>query len=183
MEELRKPALVVATLLLAAFVASVVSSLVNPGSGLSGPQLAALAALCAGFYLLSRPEALAEFRFGPLGARFQEIDQLKDKVRALQLAIGAVVTNHERNHMEKLVGTGSDYAEFVWPMIGELQHLQAMGYIDATDGVRGVRAIAEDCHEQEGEGFHLRDFVRITPTGEEYLSVYKEWFEVPKQRA
>ncbi|WP_128511693.1 hypothetical protein [Streptomyces inhibens] len=176
----RAVALTFAVVLFALLLANLAYNFMSPGGGLDTPQLTILGALFLACVIIST-DALTELSFGPLKARWK-IDELERKVCALQLAVGAIVTSYEREHLKKLIGKGSDYVTFQWSLYHELERLLALGYITPADRERGLRSIRDISGEQDGYAFHLRDHVEITPVGEDYLDLYKEWFEADTQQ-
>ena len=95
--------------------------------------------------------------------------ELESEIRALQIAVGGIVSKYEILHLEGLAGDGPAVVRFGEIFVDELTHLDGMGFVVPRD-VRGLNAIRDD-HGSGEDDFDLKTYVDITMEGREYLAL------------
>lgn len=158
------------------YLVAVSLGLVTSANRFTTPEIAiGVALLLAAAFVAQGSYVIRDLALGPTGvsAHFERIEKrqnvLETEMQALQMAVLGLVTKHELMHLEKLAGEGKAVVKFGNIMIDELNHLDAMQYIVPHD-VRGLNGIEED-HGSGLDDFDLKDYVRITPEGRQYLSL------------
>ncbi|SEG88211.1 hypothetical protein SAMN05444920_106203 [Nonomuraea solani] len=138
-------------------------------------EVALAAGLLAGVYFAAAQYSITDVTIGAGGvtARLDRAEAkqrvLESDLRAIQVALGGLVTKYEWGHLRGLAAEG--------PMIArsredrklqqELERLDAMGFVEPLDP-RGLNAIWDD-HGHTGRDFDLKPYVAITDAGREYL--------------
>jgi predicted nucleotide-binding protein len=109
-----------------------------------------------------------------LGQVTQRQDTLESKIRALQIVIKGIVTDFEWEKLQGLARTGPFSVRFHNDMYEELKRLDAIRYVvPLTEN--GINSIKH--HDGTGDEFDLKEHVRITALGVEYLKLREELLE------
>jgi len=100
----------------------------------------------------------------------------ESRVRAIQIAIKALVTEFEYEKLCGLAADGPFMVQFHNSMIAELNRLDAIRYVRPREGY-GIMSI----RERDGTAlkFDLKQYVEITPDGLEYLGLRREVLHIP----
>ncbi|MFJ7910923.1 hypothetical protein [Kitasatospora sp. NPDC096204] len=137
-------------------------------SDLLGLGLLALAllVLCA---LLVSPDLLGDFEVGGI-FKVKRIKDLEEGMKTVsKTAFRGILGKHERAHLRKLNGQEEDRVDYQQGLKQECERLEALGYLRAKDGNRGLQAMKDE----EGKGgFPLEKYASITDDGKEYLDLY-----------
>jgi hypothetical protein len=157
------------------YIISIPFGLVDRDNRLGTSEIVlAVALLSALAFAAQDTYALTDLSFGSSGvsARFRRrVKALEEEVRALQVAVAGLVTKHELEHLGKLALEGPALAR--WRRDGslesELYRLDAIEFLTAVDP-RGIDAIRQD-HAHDSSDFDLKDYVKLTSAGEEYLAL------------
>lgn len=126
-------------------------------------------------------ERLAEITVSSTGmsARFQDIeerqDTLQSEVDTLRVVLKGIVTDYEQDKLRGLASENPFIVHYRSSLYGELKRLDAMGYIRPQEGY-GISDIRRQYEKKREEQFDLKQYVRITEEGREYLSLRDELF-------
>ncbi|MEW2285364.1 hypothetical protein [Streptomyces sp. NPDC047841] len=142
---------------------------------LNAAIVAAIGVIAITFLGFAHAGPIQEITTGLEGMRVK-FRGLQDQVDILRLVVRGLVTRYMLSHLRKLADLEADYVRFEWSMFRELDHLENIGYVTPSDQ-RGLQAIVDD-HGQPGSEFHLKDYLRITSDGLEYLEA---WAQVSKK--
>ena len=159
-----------------AYLVAVPLGVIPPSDRLSTQEIALALLLFAGATLAAQSlYSIESLSFGPSGisAKVARIaarqGELESEIRALQIAVGGIVTKYEISHLERLASDGPASVRFGEIFFQELDHLDAMGFIVPRD-IRGLNAIRQD-RGSGLEDFDLKMYVDITNEGREYLAL------------
>lgn len=148
---------------------------IGPEYRLGTPELALIIILV--LWLSGAASRLADFSISASGitARFQEIETqqeiIKSQIHTLQVVVKGLVTEFE---YEKLVGLSKPHSfmvRFHNDMYEELKRLDAIRYVQPQPRF-GIISIRE-C-DGNGDEFDLKQYVRITDEGLQYLKLRNE---------
>ncbi|MFC4121715.1 hypothetical protein [Nonomuraea zeae] len=161
-----------------AYLATVPFGLVAAGDRLQLPEIALAVALLAVAAFSASSYSITDFTIGPggfsarLAAYEERQDSLESEVHALRVALTGLVTKYEWDHLRRLKEQQTVRVRFREDrkLQLELERLDAMGFIQPTDEARGLNAIADD-HANDQAEFDLKDYVRITGDGADYLEL------------
>ncbi|MBD2545158.1 hypothetical protein [Planktothricoides raciborskii] len=102
-------------------------------------------------------------------------DKTQEIINAIRISLEGIVTKYERSHLEKLIERNDDAVKFGPHFFEELERLDAIGFIVPIK-TQGIIAIKEE-HGNEGEVFHLREYVKLTKKGFNYLKIVIDFTE------
>jgi hypothetical protein len=100
-------------------------------------------------------------------------ESIETRVRTLQLVVRGLVTEFEYEKLRGLAAEGSFMVRFHSDMYKELKRLDAIKYVQPQHGY-GIVSIKE--YDGRGDEFNLKQYVRITDDGLEYLKLRDELF-------
>jgi Predicted nucleotide-binding protein containing TIR-like domain len=112
-----------------------------------------------------------------LGRVEERQDILESKLRTLQVAVAGTITDFEYQKLRGLAGKGPFLVRFHWEMYHELKRLDAIRYVQPQPGY-GIVSVQE--RDGSGNEFDLKQYVRITEQGLEYLKLRDELFYASK---
>ncbi len=114
-----------------------------------------------------------------MSARFQDIeerqDTLQSEVDTLRVVLKGIVTDYEQDKLRGLASENPFMVHYRSSLYEELKRLDAMRYIRPQEGY-GISDIRRQYEKKRGEKFDLKQYVRITEEGREYLSLRDELF-------
>lgn len=96
-------------------------------------------------------------------------DEAQKVIKALSIALEGIVAKYERDHLEKLRPENDDTVSFGPNFFQEIERLDAIGFISPIKR-DGIVAIQNE-HGTPGQLFHLREYVKLTEKGKNYLNV------------
>ena len=107
----------------------------------------------------------------------QAIGQIDERIKALQLQVVAkgIVTDFEYEKLENLANDGQFLVNFHWDMYHELKRLDAIRYIQPQPG-HGINSLID--RDGSTDAFDLKQYVKITQDGLNYLKIRKEIVQV-----
>lgn len=108
-----------------------------------------------------------------LGQVEERQDILESRIRTLQVVTRGIVTDFEYDKLKGLACEGPFWVNFHWDMYLELKRLDAIRYVRPQPGY-GLVSIEE--RNGSVEEFDLKQYVRITTEGLEYLKLREELF-------
>ena len=100
----------------------------------------------------------------------QAIGTIDSKLRTLQIVTKGIVTHGETELLTGLATSVPFPVDFSWHMFRELERLDAIRYVTPVRPA-GTNALTE---RDGGVKFELKDYVRITDDGREYLNLRAE---------
>lgn len=173
---LRGAVFIILVLLACSYLVAVSLGLVTPTNRFTTPEImVGVALLLVAAFVAQRSYVIRDLVLGPTGvsAHFDRIEkrqnELETEIQALQVAVTGLVTKYELSHLEKLAADTRAVVTYSNHMLNELERLDAMTYIVPTD-LRGLNAVKQD-HGSGLDDFDLKDYVRLTEEGRQYLSL------------
>jgi hypothetical protein len=164
---------VIALVLAISYVVAILVGLVDKDDRLSEVEVILLIAL-----LVLATYSIETIDFGPSGfrARLNSLDlrqqKLESEVRALQVTLSGLITKWELMHLQSLAREKEPArVKFSREMVRELHHLHHMGFLEPLnpDSLEDINA-----HDESPDAFNLKEYVKITIKGQEYLDLRAE---------
>ena len=161
-------------LIVVVYLAAIPLGWIAEANRLETPEVILIAVLL--ILLFNVIERVAEINVGPEGvsARFRNIENrqetLQSEVDTMRIVLEGIVTKWELDKLKGLAKDDPFMVRYRSSLYGELKHLDAMGYIRPQEG-RGLRDIRNQYERNRHEKFDLKDYVRITDEGKEYLEL------------
>jgi hypothetical protein len=151
--------------------------LISPDNRLGLPELLLVVTLILWFSGAIARVADFSISSSGLSAKFQEIksrqETIESQVHTLQLVVKGLVTEFEYEKLQGLAVNGPFKVRFHNDMYEELKRLDAIRYIQPQPGY-GIVSIRE--RDGRGDEFDLKQYVRITNEGLEYLKLREDLF-------
>jgi len=165
-------------LVVVAYLVAIPLGLVPTENRLSIGELALLAVVLVGCFVALQGYSVKDVSIGQSGitAKLERLSRrqgaVESDVGALRVAVTALVTKYEEQHLQGLAGRRPAMVLFSDKMISELERLDSINYVAPVGGnARGINAIRED-HGRDGTGnFDLKSYLEITPEGLQYLAL------------
>jgi hypothetical protein len=133
---------------------------------------AAVGAACDSIRLAVRDLGFSELK---TNVQISEIrsrqDTAESSIRTLQLVVKGIVTEFEYDKLRGLAAADQFMVRFHNDMMLELKRLDALGYVKPRPGY-GIESIRQ--RDGRGDKFDLKQYVRITDEGLEYLKLRDE---------
>jgi Predicted nucleotide-binding protein containing TIR-like domain len=101
---------------------------------------------------------------------------IESNVRTLQIVVRGLVTDWEYEKLQGLASQQPFLVRFHNKMLDELYRLRAVGYVTPQPG-RTISSMREK--DGTGNEFDLREYIQITPAGQDYLKLREETSEAP----
>jgi hypothetical protein len=117
---------------------------------------------------LGQAEAKTAQKLTHLQARQEDIEST---VRTLQIVVRGILTEWEYEKLQGLARQQPFLVRFHNKMLDELYRLRALGYVTAAPG-RTISSIRG--RDGTGEEFDLKEYIQITPAGQDYLTLREE---------
>ena len=96
-------------------------------------------------------------------------EELQEIIDALSVALEGITTKYERDHLEKLRPNAGDMVKFGPNFFEEIERLDSIGFIEPIkrDGIIAMK----NEHGNNGEKLYLREYVKLTNKGKNYLNI------------
>jgi hypothetical protein len=107
-------------------------------------------------------------------------DVAESSIRSLQLVLKGIITTFEYDKLKGLNAPGAFMVRFHNDMMLEVKRLDALGYVKPQAGY-GINSIRE--RDGRGEKFDLKQYIRLTEEGAEYLKLREEMLRADSKKA
>jgi hypothetical protein len=133
-------------------------------------------------------ENVKRLNIGSRGLEFEkDIKQVKEDINAIEFALKAILTKHEKGKLEGLAGHDPVNLPYEPDLYGYLHRLDGLDFIQPNEGLKyGLYDIVvdhkheEELHPKDRPLFDLKQYVYITEEGKNYL---KTWNDLSKKKS